>query len=284
MIGKLLKGVATAAAILAIGQTTARATTKLDITPTNTIITNSANVTGGTFIVASTYTGNSGTGNLDPFLQLQMNGAERAYNTALNGSTNPNGGNLDEKPGSTVLTLGNIPVVTIGGVQYREFILDINQVGNGIISLNQVQIFSHTGDMKATSLVDATPTTEAIIGFTGATEVFKLNNSPVTSASLEVLIDSGNGSGSGDMYLYVLNSAFGAATNSTNVILFSQFGKPPGTDESTSGLEEGAVREGGSPPPPAVPEPGTIALALTGLGTLGFGRLRRNRRKQTVEV
>jgi hypothetical protein len=108
-----------------------------------------------------------------------------------------------------------------------------------------------------------------------------MNNSSNTGFN-EIQLDAKNSSGSGssDMTFYVLDSLF-SAQNQTNygdyVYLYSQFGHPPGAYDSSGGYEEWGVAN-----PALVPEPAPIALALSGLVTLGLGGLRRARRKATT--
>jgi hypothetical protein len=134
--------------------------------------------------------------------------------------------------------------------------------------------------MLHTSLTGATSANQAVIGFSGATEVFRLNNATPLASSLEILLDYSlnPGSGAGDMFLYVRNSSF-AQTPGSNIILYSQFGVPPGSAATNDGFEEWAVLRGSTN---AVPEPSTIAVAFAGFAALGFNGLRRLRRKPSV--
>ena len=276
------KMLAAAVAALFLALPSARATQQLLIT------TPSAN-TGieaayqGSFIATGTAIQPTGTGVIDSFLRIRQTGSEAGFNT----STSPLP--LDDQSNSGnnythAIQLGAVPIVTINGVQYREFLLDVNnQPGaDGLISLNQVQIFKSSGDVGNASYTLQTAGTnqEAVISFSNATQVFQLNDRTPTSDAWELVVNSGNGSGSGDMFFYVANSAFTGSSNSTYITLFSQFGHPPGQYYSTAGFEEWAVQQPGEPQ--AVPVPPGIALVVSGLGALGVRSLRRLRRSQPV--
>ena len=191
-----------ASACITLSAGAARAVIVLNVTPsTPTSLTGTA-ITGGTFIVDNTDLQPTGTGVIDSFLRIQATGQERGYNTSV-------GKVLDDKPPvgqfTRAIQLEDIPVVTIGGVDYRAFLLDANQVGNGPISLNQVELFQSAADLGTSfSLQEANSTHDAVISFTGLSPVFQMNNRQNTPGGLttntEIWIDSGHGSGSGDMF------------------------------------------------------------------------------------
>jgi hypothetical protein len=223
---------------LSVVPTSVYADTILDLTTTGATATTSADL-GGSFTVTQISPQSTGTGVIDSFLRIQQNGDERGYNTSL-------GTPLDDKGGgfTRALTLGEVPVVNLGvpGVDYYQFLLDINQVNSGtsnLISLNQIQIFTASSDMLHSSITEATATNAADVNFAGATEVFRMSSStsPYTQIHLDYSLNPG--SGAGDMFLYVLKSAFGAASATTNVILFSQFGIPNGDPAFGSGSNDG---------------------------------------------
>src|SRR5262245_53086601 len=101
----------------------------------------------GTAAIGGSFTGqqitpqSTGTGFIDSFLRVQQNGSERGYNTNL-------GTPLDDKGGSFThaLLLSDVGTTVIGGTAYYHFVLDINQDGNNLLSLNQIQIFRATTD------------------------------------------------------------------------------------------------------------------------------------------
>ncbi len=251
---------------VALTGATALATT-IDLTGAGTTATGTAAV-GGTFVVSNMEMSPTGTGVLDSFLRIQQTGQERGYNT--DASPVP----LDDKAGAFThsLPLGTIPTKTIDGGVYREFILDANQTGvNPFLSLNQVQIFLGPDPGSSFSLTEASASTDAVIAFSGITQVFEMNALNASAAARnEVQIDFDHGSGSGDMFLYVRDSVFTGGPD-TNVVFFSQFGTPRGTYFSNDGFEEWAVRGGGV----SVPEPASMLLLGSGLtGLAAFGRKR----------
>src|SRR5262249_26245988 len=89
----------------------------------------------------------SGTGRFNTFVQIQHNGTEQGYNTDATSHQ------FDEKNNSQFnhsLLLANVPIVigdgsngTVDGVAYRQFILDINEVGGAgsVLSLDKLQIW-----------------------------------------------------------------------------------------------------------------------------------------------
>lgn len=250
-----------AVSLLILSAVTAQANTIIDLTAAGNSSTQTAAL-GGSFTVVQVSPQPTGTGFIDSFLRVQAKKSEQGYNTN-------NGTPLDDKGGNftRALLLSEIPIVDVGGILYRQFLLDINENDNNLLSLNQIQFFQSNSDPTAFSLTGATSTNPPQMNsFTpGATEVFRMNNSSNSSNPYEIQLDAflNSGSGSGDMFLYVPDADFNRSLS--NVILYSQFGTPNGAWESDAGFEEWAVVKGA-----AVPEPGSWILLGTGLAMLGL--------------
>jgi hypothetical protein len=205
----------------------------------------------------------TGTGVIDSFVRIQDRGTEHGYNT--DGRPVP----FDEKtdPNFTrSLLLSEVPIVTISGVQYREFGLDINEQSSGsnrFLSLDELKIFlSPSGNMTTTDVDAPTPL---------GTLIYDLDATGDHWIKLDYSL--GSGSGSGDMFAYI-NSALFTGPNQ-NVTLYSQFGV---NFASGAGFEEWWVREGQAGGQPPIPEPTTLLLVGSGLAGLAAGRGRRRSR------
>ncbi|TGU89244.1 hypothetical protein EN794_045970 [Mesorhizobium sp. M00.F.Ca.ET.151.01.1.1] len=163
----------------------------------------------GNGVLLEATTEGSGTGNYDSFLRLQATGIEEGFNTDQNGNV------LDNKASFTHdLQYSSMQSIKVGGVDYIEFRLDLNESNNatnGNITLTGLDIYiSNAGATSAD--YDA--------GFAGFTTVFHLDlNDP------QFLIDSNHGSGTDDYRVLVPVSDFTAAGVSPDsyVTLFSSF-------------------------------------------------------------
>jgi len=220
----------------------------------------------------------TGTGVIDSFVQISAGGnttPEHAYNTTVNGTLdNGSAANFNH-----ALLLTAVPIVNVGGVEYREFILDLNQNSgsdNEFLTLDEIQIFQSSVANPSVETFGA----DCILDIPSSNLVYRMDTACVGGVS------SGNvaltnyalnsGSGSGDIRMLVLNSLF--TGTGEYVYLYSKFGGDE-FDETeygaNDGFEEWAVRTPTSgPPPPVIPEPGSLILLGTGL-LVGARRLRQ---------
>lgn len=251
---------------LTVSVTSASATTLIDLTTSGSSGSGTDALFGNEFVVQWVAQASTGTGVIEPFLRVQKGGNEQGYNTEL-------GGPLDDKTGTWThaLNLSAVPIVNIGGVDYRQFLLDINEdnsTDGRLLSLNQIQIFQGPDQLHTGFSSVAGVGTQPIITFGQASEIFRLNNA---SGDLEIRLNFGlnPGSGAGDMFLYVANAAFDTAI--PNVIFYTQFGAPSGYASSNAGFEEWAIfrpGDGDTSGQQPVPEPAALALFGTGLAVL----------------
>lgn len=230
------------------------------------VIDLTSSLTGG-FINGAEFTntqvGSTGTGVISSFVRIQDNGIADGYNS----SARPVMPDVNTSPTFTHdLTLSAVPLVNRGGINYYEFLLDINQAASSpLLSLDMFQIYT-----RSTALTTA----DTLLALTGTSTLRYDLDAGVNST---VLLNYGfnNGSGSGDMFAYIPQSAFGAATGSDFVYLYSQFGATGVPYDENAGFEEWAVREAGTPPPPSRVPDGGATLVLMGTALIGLHGMRR---------
>ncbi|MHC2335471.1 beta strand repeat-containing protein [Bradyrhizobium sp. USDA 4454] len=163
----------------------------------------------------------TGTGVINSFLRVQANGTEQGYNTDGTLEFDSKAGNFTHS-----LTLADIPLVTIGGVQYREFRLDINENTGAPISLDALKIFSSNVD-NLTGFNNTTNT------FSSGSSTLLYNLDGAGDVTIK-LTDWNTGSGHGDYIIDIPESNFPASGNPF-LYLYSAFGTP---DASDGGFEE----------------------------------------------
>jgi hypothetical protein len=229
------------------------------------LATSSPQADGTTALFYRTDLQPTGTGVIQPFVRIQAKPTESGYNTdgVIEFDTKDNPGNWTHS-----ITLSQVPIVNIGGTDYREFVLDINEStaqNNRFLSMNEFEVY--------------TSNTNILSSFNTATHTFGSPVANVTSlvydmdASGDKLVrmdySLASGSGSGDMFVYVKSSLF-TGTN-PYVYLYSKFGNPDGSD---AGFEEWATRPASTP---SVPLPASLWGGLTLLAVMGAAKIRSRR-------
>jgi len=201
----LKKVLAVSAGIVLFAPMGAKATTTIDLTTNTSPAVNDGNGA----IYERTDSQSTGTGVIRSFVREQAQG----------GGNNEQGYNTDNRPvqfdeltdpnftRSVLIT--QVPIVSIGGVDYRQFLLDINQNnGNGnLLSLNRIQVYLTDNP----SITGFDPNASASNGFgSNANLVYSLDGGPNGDTTVALNYDLNSGSGSGDMFLYVRNDLFTA--------------------------------------------------------------------------
>lgn len=171
----------------------------------------------------------TGTGQIDSFLRIQGKAAKSATQMGFNTSARPLQFQENKSPQFTRdLHSSAVPAVTIDGVRYREFLLDINQkASQPLLSLDQLKVYV----IDTPGLTGYDPVNGTLAGHL---PVYDLDETGDNRVVLDYRLN--HGSGSGDMLFYVPEAAFGAGGY---VYVYSMFGEQYA---SNAGFQEWATR------------------------------------------
>lgn len=238
-------------------------------TPGTAAFTASGN--GGVY---QAFTTGSGSGVYTALYRIQANSNEGAgtfesgYNwDYVNGS---GGAPFDQKTGVGILDLdlGQVPMVTINGGQYLQFLIDLNE-NDAQITLTEFRVYIQHDNANGNS-IDTRVTTEAGLASLGTIAYDLDYNYSANSAVANTLdITPKNGSGTSDISVNIPLARFLGFQTTDNVYIWMKF------TNSEAGFEEAAIYVGASNTFSSLPEPGTGLGGLLMLGMAGSMRMRR---------
>ncbi len=225
----------------------------------------------------------TGSGVIDSFVRISK--ANTDVVDGMNTSARPLANDENTSPTFTTdllrSSIGTVSLPTLSTADaanvtetYYQFLLDINQTAaDPLLSMSAVKICSSNTAGSASVADNCVGTLQ-----------YNLDASADNNVKLDYRLN--NGSGSGDLFMYIPTSLFGTNANQNKYIyLWSQFGLPA-PDGNNDGYEEWAIRRtaGSGPGTPTpfnlagTPEPASLILLGSGL-VAGSGYLRRSRKK-----
>lgn len=278
----MIRGAVLLAAVVALlGASSANAAfPPIDLTTAGTTVTSSVD---GTIWTNENLIQSSGTGVIEPFLRWQANNTETGMNT--DAQTPP----YDTKAGiwTHSITYGQLGIVTISGIDYYVFTLDINEPNQdaAFLTLNELRIYSVDASAGG-SLADE----GAVQAAAGSTLQYNLDGTSDQTIYTDYRV-SNTGSGESDVDFYIPTSFFAGVTADDYlymVVNSGLAGDSTGLD-SADGFEEIRAFFGtttttsttstssstSSTTSSTSPEPGTIALF--GMGLIGLAAARRKK-------
>ncbi len=184
----------------------------------------------------------TGTGVIRAFVRVQGASSGTSVEQGYNTDGRPLQFDENKSPQFTrSLTLGQVPTVNVNGVDYREFLLDINQKSSSpLLSLDELRIYVGA----AGNLTGYDSTTKTLAGLS---PLYDMDGAGDVTVKMNYRLNSG--SGSGDVFVLIPDSAFAGQPGENFVYLYSRFG---GSYAANSGFEEWAVRSTANSNPPPV--------------------------------
>ena len=253
---------------------------------------NSSGEANGAIFLQFTEAG-AGGGALESFLTYSKS------NTGLTSGVNKAGNpfQFDTSPGAgntSELRLSEVPIVSIGGQDFREFAFDVNEKDTNAdvakLSLQELEIsIADDGDLGPYML--GTSLGGSPFGGSSSKLIYSLDQGPDGDSRVDLTQDlSGPGQGKIDMILYVRSSLF--SDPNFGVDPFVYFYSVSGANSTSPGnasigwtndnnSEQWGVGKDGpiNPNPPGgVPEPSTLAVFGLGAVCIVAGGLRRRRK------
>ena len=177
----------------------------------------------------------TGTGAIQSFVRIQGAAAKGPTQQGYNTDARPLQFDENKSPNFTrSLKTSDLPSVNIGGRQYREFLLDINQKSSQpLLSLDQLRVYvGSVGNLQGYNTATGT--------LAGLSPVYDLDANGDHWVKLNYRLNPG--SGGGDMLFYVPEAAF--AGGGDYVYLYSKFGEHYA---GNAGFQEWARGTGGAP-------------------------------------
>jgi hypothetical protein len=238
----------------------------------NAIVVNLANSNEGTIngaIFQFTQPQPTGTGVINPFLRLHgtgNQGFEQGYNTSgrpvpMDQITDPNF--------TRNITFSDLQSTTVAlnGTEYFRILLDVNEPGGNksLITLDSLQLYTSAQGSQTTSNVATLGTLRYNLDLGG-------NNSVIIDASRN------NGSGSGDVYIYIPTANFAGTAPTDFVYLYAAFGSADG--DATGGFEEFALVRNITP----IPELNALFPIIGLMVAVGSTHILRRRRMAKMSV